>query len=97
MPHFRVVSRNYADIFKMMTSLGPRVSTAGIAAKGIAWKADEEIEELKGRLGVVLDKGVSEGLADLSTGKNVAEAILAVAQFPPRVAIPEMVVVPTYL
>jgi nitrate reductase alpha subunit len=79
MPGFKVVTRDFGNTYKMMTALGPRVSTVGIAAKGTSWSGAEEYEELKARLGVVLEKGVTEGLPDISTGKKVAEVILALS------------------
>jgi len=79
MPNLTVVTRDYPNTYKMMTALGPLVASVGIGSKGVAWKADEEYEELKAKLGRVLDHGVTEGMPQLETGKQVAEAILALA------------------
>jgi len=79
MPSLTVVTRDYPNTYKMMTALGPLVASVGIGSKGVAWKADEEYEELKAKLGRVLHHGVTEGMPQLKTGKQVAEAILALA------------------
>jgi nitrate reductase alpha subunit len=79
MPNLTVVTRDYPNTYKMMTALGPLVASVGIGSKGVAWKADEEYEELKAKLGRVLHHGVTEGMPQLKTGKQVAEAILALA------------------
>jgi nitrate reductase alpha subunit len=51
----------------------------GIGSKGVTWKADQEYGELKEKLGVVAEPGVSQGMPRLVTGKQVAETILAMA------------------
>lgn len=79
MPRFQVVERDFPNTCKMMTALGPLVAEQGIGAKGISWKAEEEYEELKSITGTVQAAGLSFGLPDLSTGKDAAEAILALS------------------
>ena len=79
LPNFAVVTRNYPDTYKKMTALGPLVASVGIGSKGVAWAADEEYEQLKAELGTVRAEGVSHGMPLLDTGKQVAEAILALA------------------
>jgi nitrate reductase alpha subunit len=83
LPNFKVVERDYPATFKKMTSLGPLVEKAGIGAKGIAWDAASEYRELKERVGTTAhdgpDKGMAEGLPDLTSGRQVAEAILALS------------------
>ncbi len=74
-----VVTRDYPNTYKMMTALGPLVASLGIGSKGISWKANEEYEELKEKLGTITSPGVTQGMPVLQTGKQVAEAILALA------------------
>ena len=52
MPKLIVVERDYGTVHDKMTSLGPLVESAGIAWKGISWKVDQEVEELRHRNGV---------------------------------------------
>ncbi len=79
MPALRVVTRDYPNVFKMMTSLGPRVPRTGLTAKGISWNSAEEYEDLKHRVGTVSGEGVTRGMPDLSSAKQVAEAILVLS------------------
>jgi nitrate reductase alpha subunit len=78
-PNLSVVTRDFANVAKMMTALGPLVAQAGIGGKGIAWKAAEEYEELKRRLGTVAKPGVTQGMPRLESALQVAETILALA------------------
>ncbi|MCU0559599.1 MAG: nitrate reductase subunit alpha [Desulfobacterales bacterium] len=79
MPNFSLVHRDYANVFRMMTALGPLAADPGIGSKGIMWPAAEEVAELKERNGSVAAPGVSHGMPSLETGKQVAEAILMLA------------------
>jgi nitrate reductase alpha subunit len=63
----------------MMTALGPLVESPGVGSKGLLWKAAEEYAELKEKLGVVAEPGISQGMPQLETGKQVAEVILNLA------------------
>ncbi|MBI5572200.1 MAG: nitrate reductase subunit alpha, partial [Desulfomonile tiedjei] len=79
MPNLTVVTRDYPNVHKMMTSLGPLIAKVGMGAKGVTWKAAEEYAELKDRLGTVREPGITAGMPALPTAKHVAEAILALA------------------
>jgi nitrate reductase alpha subunit len=79
MPALTVVTRDFSNTYKMMTALGPLVESPGVGSKGILWKAAEEYAELKQKLGVVTAPGVSQGMPQLETGKQVAEVILNLA------------------
>ena len=79
MPALTVVSRDFSNTYKMMTALGPLVESPGVGSKGLLWKAAEEYAELKEKLGVVTEPGISHGMPQLETGKQVAEVILNLA------------------
>ncbi len=79
LPNLTVVTRRFADTYDMMTALGPLVHRAGVGSKGVSWKAAEEYEALKEKVGVVHQPGVSCGMPLLETGRQVAEAILCLA------------------
>ncbi|MFO7707267.1 MAG: molybdopterin-dependent oxidoreductase, partial [Desulfobacterales bacterium] len=79
MPSLALVNRDYANVFRMMTALGPLAANPGIGSKGLMWPAEEEYAQLKERLGQVAAPGVSHGMPSLETGKQVAEAILTLA------------------
>lgn len=79
MPHIQIVERDYASVYEKMVTLGPLVKEKPIGTKGISWSVAEEYEKLKGVLGVSRSKGVGAGCPDLSSDRNVAEAILTLS------------------
>ena len=62
MPNLTVVTRDYPNVHKMMTALGPLVAEATIGVKGVLWNGAEEYDELKAKLGVVEAPGMSQGM-----------------------------------
>ncbi|MGB5987109.1 MAG: nitrate reductase subunit alpha [Desulfobacterales bacterium] len=79
MPNLSVVTRDYANVYAMMTALGPLAASAGVGSKGIMWKAEEEVEALKTSLGRVRKPGVSQGQPQMQSAKQAAETILMLA------------------
>ena len=79
MPNLSVVFRDYANAYNMMTALGPLAARPGVGSKGLMWPAEEEVAELKEKLGTVTAPGVGQGLPSLATGKQVAETILTLS------------------
>jgi len=78
MPKLAPVERDYAAVYEKMTALGPLVEKGGIGAKGVAWKPEVEVEELRHRNGVVR-AGAGAGRPRLSRDIDVAETILALS------------------
>ena len=74
MPKLVVVERDYGAVHDKMTALGPLVESAGIAWKGITWKPEQEVEELRHRNGVVRG-GIADGRPQLTRDVHVAETI----------------------
>ena len=79
MPALTVVTRDYPNVHRMMTALGPLTATVGVGSKGVLWKADQEYVELKEKLGIVTQPGITQGMPSLESGKQVAETILTLA------------------
>lgn len=79
MPSMTVITRDFPNTYKMMTALGPVAATAGIGSKGVTWKTDLEYSELKSKSGIITEAGVSQGMPQMITGKQVAETILVLA------------------
>ena len=79
LPAMSVVKRDYSNVFKMMTALGPLAVSPGVGSKGVMWNAQEEYESLKVMLGTTTANGISEGMPLMETDKQVAETILALA------------------
>ncbi|WP_411285077.1 nitrate reductase subunit alpha [Lapillicoccus sp.] len=75
MPKLVVVERDYGTVHDKMTALGPLVETAGIAWKGISWKPEQEVEDLRRRNGIVRS-GIAEGRPQIVTDIHAAEVVL---------------------
>ncbi len=67
MPTMTVVERDYPNLYKRFTALGPLMDKLGNGGKGMAWNTEHEVEHLKALNGVVTEEGATKGLADAST------------------------------
>ena len=56
-PNLTVVTRDYPNVHRMMTALGPLATRSASAPKALLWKADEEYADLKEKLGIVTPPG----------------------------------------
>jgi nitrate reductase alpha subunit len=79
MPQIVVVERDYPNLHRRFTSLGPLVAKAGIGAKGISWSAAPEVDLLGELNGRVEEDGPCRGLPRLETDIHACEAILALS------------------
>ncbi len=79
MPAVTVVERDYPNLYKRFTALGPLMEKVGNGIKGIAWKTDHEVEHLKALNGVVTEVGPTKGLARIDTDIDAAEVLLMLA------------------
>ena len=78
MPKLAAVERDYPAVAEKMQALGPLVETAGVGAKGVAWKPEAEVEELRRRNGAARN-GAARGRPQMTRDVHVAEAILALS------------------
>ncbi|NLC35689.1 MAG: nitrate reductase subunit alpha, partial [Alcaligenaceae bacterium] len=78
-PNMTVVERNYNDIYRKFTSVGPLLDKLGNGGKGINWNTEEEVRELGALSDVVTEEGVSYGRPRLDTAIDAAEMILTFA------------------
>ncbi|KAF0099763.1 MAG: nitrate reductase 1 alpha subunit [Hyphomonadaceae bacterium] len=79
MPNVFLVERDYPNIYKKFTSLGPLLGKLGNGGKGMAWNTDDEIKLLAELNRTVTDEGVSFGLPKIETAIEAAEVILSLA------------------
>ena len=79
MPAVGVVERDYPNLYKRFTAIGPLMEKVGNGIKGIAWRTEHEIEALRHLNGVVTEDGPTKGLARLDTDIDAAEALLMMA------------------
>ncbi|MFO1116005.1 MAG: nitrate reductase subunit alpha [Beijerinckiaceae bacterium] len=79
MPAVTVVERDYPNLYKRFTSLGPLMDKLGNGGKGMAWDTKHEVEFLKALNGAVTEEGPTKGLAKIDTAIDAAEVILSLA------------------
>ncbi|MGF1758628.1 nitrate reductase subunit alpha [Photobacterium sagamiensis] len=78
-PNMVVVERDYPNIYKKFTSVGPLLEKLGNGGKGIGWNTEEDVH-LLGKLNhLVTDEGISEGRPQLESAIDAAEMILTLA------------------
>jgi nitrate reductase alpha subunit len=79
MPNIVVVERDYPNLYKHFTALGPLLDTLGNGGKGISWNTEHEVE-LIGRLnGIVTEDGATKGRPRIDTDIDATEVILSLA------------------
>ncbi len=79
MPSVAVVERDYPNLYKQFSALGPLLSTVGNGGKGISWNTEHEVEHLKDLNGVVTEDGPTKGMARIDSDIDAAEVILMLA------------------
>jgi nitrate reductase alpha subunit len=79
MPNLAVVERDYPNIYKRFTSVGPLLESLGNGGKGITWDTKEEVDFLKKLNWTHTEEGESYGRAKLDTAIDACEMILSLA------------------
>ncbi len=79
MPNVVVVERDYPNLYKRFTALGPLMKKLGNTGKGIAWNTEHEIEALATLSGTITEEGVTEGMPKIETDIEASEVILMLA------------------
>ena len=74
MPAVTVVERDYPNVYRRFTSLGPLMEKLGNGGKGISWNTAHEVAFLK-----QLNAATAEGLARIESDIDACEVILALA------------------
>jgi hypothetical protein len=78
-PNFVAVERDYPNLYKRFTALGPLMDKLGNGGKGIAWDTKDEVHHLRDLNDPVLDEGVSQGMPQIETAIDACEVILMLA------------------
>ncbi len=79
MPAVTVVTRDYPNLYKQFTALGPLMTSIGNGGKGIAWNTEHEVELLKALNGEVREEGLTKGMPRIDSAIDAAEVILMLA------------------
>jgi len=74
MPKFVPIVRDYPQVFRQMTSVGPLAGTLGLQWKGVSWQVGEPLDEL-GRANGTVD-GPNGPTPSLERANQVCDAIL---------------------
>ncbi len=78
-PSMVVVERDYPNLYRKFTSLGPLLDNQGNGGKGMSWDTKHEVEFLGKLNHEVADEGLSKGRPRLETAIDAAEAIMHLA------------------
>lgn len=79
MPQIAVVERDYPNLYKRFTALGPLMEKVGNGGKGISWNTEHEVEGLRQLNGVVTEDGVTKGMAKIESDIDATEVVLMLA------------------
>ncbi len=79
MPAVAVVERDYPNLYKRFTALGPLMEKLGNGGKGISWNTEHEVELLARLNGVVTEDGATKGRPRIETDIDATEVILSLA------------------
>lgn len=78
--NLKVIERNFAEMHKMYSALGPNVTKPrGVGTKGVKWDCAREYEILKKINGEVQDEGLTKGMPCLNSGKDACEVVLSLS------------------
>jgi nitrate reductase alpha subunit len=77
-PQISVVERDYPNLCRRFTALGPLMTKIGNGGKGIAWNTEHEVELLRQLNGAVAD-GPTKGLPKIESEIDACETILMLA------------------
>ncbi|CAG9182210.1 Respiratory nitrate reductase 1 alpha chain [Cupriavidus laharis] len=78
-PQVTIVERDYPNLYRRFTALGPLMDKLGNGGKGIAWKTGTEVEQLGQLNGVVEEPGATQGRPRILTDIDACEVILLLA------------------
>ena len=78
-PQIAVVERDYPNVHKRFTALGPLMNKVGNAGKGIAWNTQTEVKQLGELNGVVNAEGATRGMPRIESDIDACEVILQLA------------------
>ena len=79
MPSVSVVERDYPNVYKRFTALGPLMTRLGNGGKGIAWNTHAEVDDLRELNHAVAAEGATKGMPAIEKDIHAAETILMLA------------------
>jgi nitrate reductase alpha subunit len=79
MPSMMVVERDYPNLYKKFTSLGPLLDKQGNGGKGMSWDTQDEVDFLAQLNHPVKAEGISQGRPQIESAIDACEVILHLA------------------
>ncbi|MDP2398388.1 MAG: nitrate reductase subunit alpha [Burkholderiales bacterium] len=78
-PQITVVERDYPNVYKRFTALGPLMNKLGNGGKGIGWNTQTEVKQIGELNGLVTAEGASCGMPKIETDIDACEVVLQLA------------------
>nr|HMO48917.1 nitrate reductase subunit alpha [Rubrivivax sp.] len=78
-PQVMLVERDFPNVYKRYTALGPLMNKLGNGGKGIAWNTQTEVRQLGELSGVVREEGVTKGMPKIESDIDACEVVLQLA------------------
>ena len=78
-PQIQVVERDYPNVYKRFTAVGPLLNKVGNGGKGISWNTEKEVTQLGQLNGLVTEPGVTQGMPRINSDIDACEMILQLA------------------
>ena len=78
-PQIQVVERDYPNVYKRFTALGPLMNKLGNGGKGIGWNTQVEVKQLGELNGIVREEGATCGMPSIDTDIDACEVVLQLA------------------
>jgi len=79
MAQVQIVERDYPNVYKRFTALGPLLNALGNGGKGIGWKTEHEVAALAKLNGIVAEDGPTKGMPRIESDIDATEVILMLA------------------
>ncbi len=78
-PQMTVVERDYPNVYKRFTAVGPLLTKVGNGGKGIAWNTQDEVRQLGELNGLVTEEGATKGMPRIDTDIDACEVVMMLA------------------
>ena len=78
-PQIAVIERDYPNVYKRFTALGPLMNKMGNGGKGIGWNTQTEVRQLGELNGVVTADGATRGMPKIETDIDACEVVMMLA------------------
>ncbi|MBX9831757.1 MAG: nitrate reductase subunit alpha, partial [Burkholderiaceae bacterium] len=78
-PQMQVVERDYPNVYKRFTAVGPLLNKMGNGGKGISWNTQTEVTQLGQLSGIVTEPGVTLGMPRIDSDIDACEMVLQLA------------------